>query len=107
MSLRQEIALERPPRAELGDYSTNAALLLAPSLGEAPRNLAARLGQQLEQRLGGNLERFEVAGPGFLNLFLHPRWFAGALREVLAAGGFSRIRRATETPFNLVLEARP
>ena len=86
MSLRQEIALERPPRAELGDYSTNAALLLAPSLGEAPRNLAARLGQQLEQRLGGNLERFEVAGPGFLNLFLHPRWFAGALREVLAAG---------------------
>ncbi len=29
------------------------------------------------------------------------------LREVLAAGGFSRVRRATATPFNLVLEARP
>jgi len=29
------------------------------------------------------------------------------LREVLAAGGFSRVRRATSTPFNLVLEARP
>jgi len=29
------------------------------------------------------------------------------LREVLAAGGFSRIRRATSTPFNLILEARP
>ena len=29
------------------------------------------------------------------------------LREVMAAGGFTRFRRATETPFNLVLEARP
>jgi hypothetical protein len=29
------------------------------------------------------------------------------LREVLAAGGFSRVRRATATPSNLVLEARP
>ena len=29
------------------------------------------------------------------------------LREVLTAGGFTRIRRATATPFNLVLEARP
>jgi len=29
------------------------------------------------------------------------------LREVITSGGFSRIRRATETPFNMVLEARP
>jgi hypothetical protein len=29
------------------------------------------------------------------------------LREVVSAGGFTRFRRATETPFNLVLEARP
>jgi len=29
------------------------------------------------------------------------------LREVLTAGGFTHVRRATETPFNLVLEARP
>ena len=29
------------------------------------------------------------------------------LREVVTAGGFTRFRRATETPFNIVLEARP
>jgi hypothetical protein len=29
------------------------------------------------------------------------------MREIVTAGGFSRFRRATETPFNLVLEARP
>jgi hypothetical protein len=28
------------------------------------------------------------------------------LREVIAAGGFGKVRRATETPFNMVLEAR-
>ena len=86
MSLRQEIALERPPRAELGDYSTNAALLLAPSLGEPPREVAQRLGAELQGRLGDSLDRFEVAGPGFLNLFMHPRWFAAALEGVLNAG---------------------
>ncbi len=86
MSLRQEIALQRPPRAELGDYSTNAALLLAPGLGEPPREVAQRLGAELQERLGSALDRFEVAGPGFLNLFLHPGWFAAALSEVLDAG---------------------
>jgi len=31
----------------------------------------------------------------------------GRLREVVTSAGFTRFRRATETPFNLVLEARP
>jgi arginyl-tRNA synthetase len=35
--------LERPPRPELGDYSTNAAMLLAPLRGEPPRDVAERL----------------------------------------------------------------
>jgi arginyl-tRNA synthetase len=83
---RQEIALERPPRAELGDYSTNAALLLAPGLGQPPREVAQRLGAELQERLGERLGRFEVAGPGFLNLFLDPCWFGAALRDVLDAG---------------------
>jgi arginyl-tRNA synthetase len=86
MSLRQEIALERPPRAALGDYSTNAALLLAPGLGQPPRAVAEQLGAQLQARLGEGLQRYEVAGPGFLNLFLHASWFATALRGVLDAG---------------------
>jgi arginyl-tRNA synthetase len=80
------ITLERPPRAELGDYSTNAALLLAPAVGRPPREVAERLGSLLQSRLGGSLGRFEVAGPGFLNLFLADRWLAGALAGTLAAG---------------------
>lgn len=79
-------ALERPPKPELGDYSTNAAMLLAPVLGQAPREIAERLGAELEERLGGAVERIEVAGPGFLNLFMSDRWCRGALGEMLAAG---------------------
>ncbi|MGH2898950.1 MAG: arginine--tRNA ligase, partial [Solirubrobacteraceae bacterium] len=41
---------------------------------------------ELEQRLGAALERVEVAGPGFLNLFLADPWCVGALAHVLAAG---------------------
>jgi len=91
------ITLERPPRAQFGDYSTNAALLLAPGLGAPPRELAERLGEALQRRLGASLERFEVAGPGFLNLFLADSWLAGALAGALAAGdefgaGGARVR---------------
>jgi arginyl-tRNA synthetase len=84
--VHQAITLERPPRADFGDYSTNAALVLAPAAGAPPRELAQRLGDALAVRLGEQLERFEVAGPGFLNLFLADGWHRAALAEVLAAG---------------------
>jgi arginyl-tRNA synthetase len=80
------ITLERPPRADFGDYSTNAALLLAPAAGYQPRELAQQLGALLAERLGEQLERFEVAGPGFLNLFLSDAWHRAALCGLLAAG---------------------
>jgi arginyl-tRNA synthetase len=76
----------RPKRDGFGDYSTNAAMLLAPTVGAPPREIAERLGGQLAQRLGDGLDRFEVAGPGFLNLFLADGWHAAALAHVLAAG---------------------
>ena len=78
--------LERPPKPEFGDYSTNAAMLLAPSLGEKPRSIAERLTAELDRRLGGEVDRIEIAGPGFLNLFLSDRWYRRAAAELLRAG---------------------
>jgi arginyl-tRNA synthetase len=83
---RGGITLERPPREDFGDYSTNAALLLAPRLQAAPREVAERLGVELGRALGDALARFEVAGPGFLNLFLADEWLHGGLGGVLALG---------------------
>ena len=78
--------LDRPRQAGFGDYSTNAAMLLAPVLGDNPRAIAERLGESLAERLGETIERVEVAGPGFLNLFMTDAWYLGALAGVLASG---------------------
>ena len=78
--------LERPPKAEMGDYSTNAAMMLAGSLKQSPREVAERLGAALAERLGGALDRVEVAGPGFLNLFMADGWVRGAAAAGLTAG---------------------
>jgi arginyl-tRNA synthetase len=78
--------LERPKRAGQGDYATNAAMLLAPKLGAPPREIAARLGEELKRSLGDTLVSFEVAGPGFLNLTLSDDWVHACVRHVLDAG---------------------
>ncbi|HEV3391611.1 MAG TPA: arginine--tRNA ligase [Solirubrobacteraceae bacterium] len=78
--------LDRPRHRGQGDYSTNAAMLLAPVLGSPPREIAERLGSELTGMLGDELERVEVAGPGFLNLVLSDHWHQRALRSVVDAG---------------------
>jgi arginyl-tRNA synthetase len=100
---RTPITLERPRRAEFGDYSTNAALLMAPGAGVPPRELAQRLGSALQARLGAALERFEVAGPGFVNLFMSDWWLTAALAGALAAGESFRAGVAGE-PERVLIE---
>jgi arginyl-tRNA synthetase len=80
------LTLERPKKAGFGDYATNAALLLAPVVGAPPRDVAGQVGAELGARLGDRLARVEVAGPGFLNLFLSDGWHVAAIADVLAAG---------------------
>jgi arginyl-tRNA synthetase len=79
-------SLERPRQADHGDYATNAAMLLAPVMKAKPRDVADRLVAGLTDRLGASLDRVEVAGPGFLNLFLSDGWYVGALAHVVSAG---------------------
>ncbi len=78
--------LERPPQVDLGDYSTNAAMMLAGALKQPPRAIAKQLGEALSARLGAAVERVEVAGPGFLNVFLSDEWVRTAAAAALAAG---------------------
>ena len=80
--------LERPPKAELGDYSSNAAMLLAGPLAENPRQVAERLREELaaDAALARGIERIEVAGPGFVNLYLTDDWYLGSLTALAGAG---------------------
>jgi arginyl-tRNA synthetase len=95
--------LDRPRHKGLGDYSTNAAMLLAPVLAAPPREIAERLLSALHGSLGAELERAEVAGPGFLNLVLSDDWHRRALRSVLDAGdGFGA--GGVERPERILIE---
>jgi arginyl-tRNA synthetase len=78
--------LERPPRPDFGDYSTNAAMLLAGSLGEPPRAVAEKLAELVRERMADSVSRVEVAGPGFLNLWVSDAWAREALSRMLAEG---------------------
>ncbi len=85
-SVPSPVRVDRARRPGQGDYSTNVAMLLAPKLRSSPRDIAERVGIALGEPLGSELVRFEVAGPGFLNLFLSDGWHRRVLRTVLEAG---------------------
>ncbi|HET6830135.1 MAG TPA: arginine--tRNA ligase [Solirubrobacterales bacterium] len=96
-------ALERPPRPEFGDYSTNAAMLAAPLIGEPPRDVAARLADGLRERLGDSVERSEIAGPGFVNLHMSEPWMRDAA-ALIAARGRSFGAGVAERPRRVLVE---
>ena len=79
-----EVELERPGDAAHGDYATNVALRLAGIRRQPPRAIAEELAAQAAQL--DQVERADVAGPGFVNLWLDRAWYGEALAEVLAAG---------------------
>ncbi len=76
--------LERPSNPEHGDFATNVALQLAPGRKRAPREIAEELAAAAEGL--DAVERAEVAGPGFVNLWLTSGWYGEALGEMLEAG---------------------
>ena len=80
------LRLERPPKPEMGDYSSNAAMVLAGSLGRPPREVAEELAAAILGDLGEDLAGIEVAGPGFLNLFLSDSWYRRAVDSLSGIG---------------------
>jgi arginyl-tRNA synthetase len=77
--------LDPAPRPELGDYSSNAAMLVAKPLGRPPREVATEIAAGVEARLGSSLSHAEVAGPGFVNLFLADGWYRDAVAGMAGA----------------------
>jgi arginyl-tRNA synthetase len=78
------VELERPSDASHGDYATNVALRLAPARKRPPRELAQELADALAA--SPRVEKAEVAGPGFVNLWVGREWYRDALAEMLEAG---------------------
>ena len=77
------VAVEPPRDAAHGDMATNAAMVLAKPAGQPPRQIAEALAKRLK---GGRIAVAEVAGPGFLNLRLHPDVWHDVVAEAIDAG---------------------
>ncbi len=76
--------VEPPREAAHGDLATNAAMVLAKPARQNPKELAARIAE----RLSGlpDVEKADVAGPGFINLTLKAEFWPEVLRAVLTGG---------------------
>jgi arginyl-tRNA synthetase len=77
-----------PPSPEMGDYSLNAAFILAKNQKTSPQAMAAELCEYLAQELIDEVERCEVAGPGFVNVFLRAAYLQGQVgqRSLVSVG---------------------
>jgi len=85
--LLPDIEIARPQQAEHGDYATNLALQLAGKLRKPPRDVAAALVEALAASADDPLvARAEVAGPGFVNLWLAPAHVEAAADAIRSAG---------------------
>lgn len=74
--------IETPADRTHGDYATNVAMAGAKAFRMAPIKIAQAITSNLE--LNGTMcERFETAGPGFINFFLGNEFYTAVIREIL------------------------
>ena len=78
------VSLERPKLAAHGDYASNVALMLGKRIKRNPRELAVSLSSALLSKLPGVIAKTEIAGPGFLNVFLEDAARQAVVRRILA-----------------------
>jgi arginyl-tRNA synthetase len=95
------VKLERPRDASFGDWSTNAAMMLAKSLKRPPRDVATDLLGRMDLPKAGVREA-QVAGAGFINFHLTQGVEASRLADVVAAGeSFGRSEEGEGKPVNI------
>ena len=77
--------IETPADRSHGDLATNAAMVSARAFRAAPRKIAEALTSCISLE-GTDLERTEIAGPGFINFFYAPSFYAGVIKEISEQG---------------------
>ncbi len=63
-------------KAGFGDYQANGAMGAAKAMGTNPRELAVKIMDALTLELAADniAEKIEIAGPGFINIYLNQQW---------------------------------
>ncbi len=74
-----DFIVEIPADVKNGDVASNLAMAGARAFKKAPRQIAEALVAHLPSLEGSIFSRIEIAGPGFINLFLAPNWFTSVI----------------------------
>ncbi len=80
-NVKEKVKVEIPKEDRFGDISTNIAFLLAKPLKKKPVDIASEIKKILENQ--PEFEKVEVAGAGFINIFLSPFFFHSILKKIL------------------------
>lgn len=76
-------SIEHPEDFKNGDYSTNIAMVCAKKIGINPKDLAIKIKEDFEKDLPKEIEKIEVAGPGFINFYLSRKFFTENVNDIL------------------------
>lgn len=90
-----EPQVRQSAKVQFGDYQANGVMAVAKKLGMAPRQLAEQVLTHLD--LSDIASKVEIAGPGFINIFLEPAFLAEQVQQALASDrlGVSQPTRQT------------
>lgn len=76
-----EPLVRQSAKVQFGDYQANGVMGAAKKMGIPPRQLAEKILEQLD--ITGIADKVEIAGPGFINIFLSPQWVAKQAENAL------------------------
>ena len=95
-----EVVVERPKNRDHGDWASNVAMQLAAKAGMKPRDFAELLAPELLKAEG--VEKIEIAGPGFLNIFVSDAAAGSLAKEIVDAGAdYGKSTELTGVKLNL------
>lgn len=81
-----DFIVEHPSDLSHGDYSVNIAMVLAKKIGRNPKELAEEIARHVDTRCPQEIEKVEVAGPGFINFYLSKDFYGKSLEEIISSG---------------------
>jgi len=80
-----EAEVNSPKDEKMGDYATNAVLILAKKIGKNPMELAENIKTEiLKQVQDDSIEKIEIAKPGFINFYLSKKYFQDLVEKINA-----------------------
>jgi arginyl-tRNA synthetase len=96
---QEPISVSEATKAEFGDFQFNGAMALAKVLGKNPRQIAQDIIEHLDTPL---IEKVEIAGPGFINIWLNNSWIASKALEVFESDRLGIVKK--ERPQKVVVD---